>query len=80
MALLILRNTDDFEIGRREMQAEERYAIYRAYFAGELFAWGQGRYRLHTVAWRYPQPGHEDELVVSVTFDSWAPVELSVDD
>lgn len=76
MALMILRTLDGHEIGRHEMRPEERYAVYQTYSAGDLFAWGQGRYRLHTVAWRVPQ----EELVVSVTFDSWVPVEISVDD
>ena len=71
MALLIVRNGDGVELGRREMHPIERFALYRACSTRELFRWGHGQFVVNTVAWRLP----EEHCLLGVTFDSWAPVE-----
>lgn len=71
MALLILRNTDGFEVGRRAMDAHERLDLYRAKMEGTPLRFGAVEFRLLTVAWRIP----DETCVCAVAFERWAPEE-----
>jgi hypothetical protein len=69
MSQLILRDADGVNVGCRVMEAHERLFFYRAWDTHDLISFEGKRYLIKTVAWRMP----EEDLVLSVIFDSWEP-------
>jgi hypothetical protein len=64
--LILIDDTSKLEVGRRDMQPQERYQLYRDHLEHECLLFAGRFYLTHTVAWRIP----EEDFVVSVTFQA----------
>jgi hypothetical protein len=64
--MILIDQQSGLEIGRRPMDASERYALYRNHMEHETLLFGGKYYTTHEVKWKVPQ----EDFVACVSFHS----------